>query len=563
MSHQSSRPMRFLLVYPEIPDTYWSYRYALPFIGKRALMPPLGLATIAAMIPREHEVRVVDLNVEELATAELAAADLVLASAMIVQNESLARLIARSRSAGVPIAVGGPYATSTPDAVSEADHLVLGEGEVSFPRFLDDFLSQRAERRYEAETKPEITTAPVPRFDLLNMHWYDTIPLQFSRGCPFDCEFCDIVQLFGHRSRCKTPEQFTREMDAAFATGFRGALFVVDDNFIGNRRKVKALLRAVIRWQEAHGYPFSLSTEASIDLAEDPELLELMVRAGFKMVFIGIESPVEGSLEAAGKRQNLRRDIATSIRMIQQAGIEVTGGFIIGFDSDPPEIFDLQIDFIQELAIPTAMVGMLMALPNTRLYQRLEAEGRILSAANGNNTHGTLLNFQPRLPVELLEAGYRRVIATIYDPRVYFNRCLALLRRYPRRSGERAPRTRSRTPIALRELAGLARSLMRQTFSPYGPEYLRYLALALLRRPDQIVRIVTMAVEGHHFFTMTRKTVGRRIARATRSRTVGIRQRPAAASRLAWAALQAPLVRARPGAARRHEPEKPETAGAW
>ncbi|MFW6356886.1 MAG: B12-binding domain-containing radical SAM protein [Spirochaetota bacterium] len=501
----------FLLVYPEIPDTYWSYKYALPFIGKRALMPPLGLATIAAMIPGDHEIRIVDLNVEPLHDRDLLRADLVLASAMIVQRRSLTRLIRRCRCANRPIVVGGPYATESPALLADADFLVLGEGETTFPTFLSDWLAGAARRVYECRDRPAMETSPIPRFDLLSMQWYDTIPLQFSRGCPFDCEFCDIVRLFGHTPRTKPPEQFLREMTAAHATGFRGSLFVVDDNFIANRRAVKTLLREIIRWQRDHGYPFRLCTEASIDLADDAELLVLMAEAGFSMVFVGIESPIAESLRSSGKRQNLRRDVAASVRTIQEQGIEVTGGFIIGFDSDPPEVFDLQSDFIQELAIPTAMVGLLMALPGTRLYERLEAEGRILSASNGNNTHAAELNFVPRLPREVLESGYRRVLGTIYRPRRYFDRCLELLRRYPRRS-----RHGGRDPIAFREVTGFVRSVVRQTLSGYGAAYLRYLILGITRRPDLIVKVVTLAVEGHHYFKMTRHTL--RLARVRQRR---------------------------------------------
>lgn len=495
--------MKFLLVYPQTPDTYWGYRYSLPFIGKKALMPPLGLATIAAMLPEDAEIRIVDMNVEALSDDALAEADLVLASGMIVQRKSLEEVIARCNALGTEIAVGGPHATSCPEQLPGADYLVLGEGELSFPEFLANFLSGTARRLYEAEGRPDIRTTPVPRFDLLNMHWYDTIPLQFSRGCPFDCEFCDIVQLFGHKPRTKEPAQFIAEMEAAYATGFTGSLFVVDDNFIGNRRAVKALLREIGPWQQERGYPYKLSTEASIDLAEDPELLDLMVAAGFNMVFVGIESPVAESLEAIGKKQNLRNDVATSIRTIQARGIDVTGGFIIGFDSDPPEIFDLQIEFIQQLAIPTAMIGLLMALPKTKLYARLEREGRILSESNGNNTHGTVVNFVSRMPHDELEAGYRRVLESVYNPRRYFDRCLEALNRSPKDSTIPAA-----TPkIRVRELTGLLYSLFRQTFSSYGLSYLRYIILGIARRPRLMVRVVTYAVIGHHYFMMTRKTV--------------------------------------------------------
>lgn len=527
---------RFLLVYPEVPDTYWSYKHTLSFVGKKALMPPLGLATIAAMIPDKIDIEIVDLNVRRVSGAELADAELVLVSAMIVQKASMERLIARCNAVGTPVVAGGPYATSCCDQISGVAHFVLGEAEETFPQFLRDYALGEAKPIYLCEGRPDLSEAPIPRFDLLDMRYYDTIPIQFSRGCPFNCEFCDIVHLFGNRSRTKPAAQFVQELDAAYQTGFRGSVFVVDDNFIGNGRAVRELLKEVTAWQRARDYPFSFSTEASVNLADDPALLKAMVDAGFRMAFLGIESPVEESLVGAGKGQNLRHDIHDRVRTIQNAGIEVTGGFIIGFDSDPPSIFDQQIAFVRDLAIPTAMVGLLMALPNTALYDRLEREGRILSQSNGNNTHETLLNFVPKMPVRELEAGYLRVMRTIYEPRAFFARCLDLLSRYPEGGG---PHGRGRR-IEWREIQGLVRSVIRQTFSHYGGFYLRFMFKAIARWPQMIVRIVTMATQGHHYFTITRrmapaKPVGVPIAETSRedlaARRIRRALRPASANR--------------------------------
>ena len=509
-----SKPL-FLFVYPEVPDTYWSYKHALSFVGKKALMPPLGLATVAAMVPDDYECRVVDLNIEKLPRKLIEEAELVLLSAMIVQADSMRDVIRRCRQAGTPVAAGGPYITSCRADIDGVDYAILGEAEETFPRFLADYAAGTPRALYTCEGRPDLSTAPVPRFDLLTMRHYDTLPVQFSRGCPFDCEFCDIVHLFGHKARTKSPEQFIAELEAVRATGYSGSIFVVDDNFIGNRRGVKALLRAVVAWQEKEGRPFKFSTEASIDLAADDELLDLMVRAGFSMVFVGLETPDPESLAGAGKLQNLRQDVLQSVRKIQAHGIEVTGGFIIGFDTDPPEIFDLQIEFIRQLAIPTAMVGMLMALPNTKLYDRLEREGRILSVATGNNTHNSALNFTPVMDRKKLEDGYYRVLETIYNPRVYFKRCLSVLERYPR--AEKALQLKK--AIRWREVVGLLNSLFRQIFSRYGLAYLGYMMRSLRMRPDLIVNIITMSIQGHHYFTITRRVVQARHAEARVRRT--------------------------------------------
>jgi radical SAM superfamily enzyme YgiQ (UPF0313 family) len=396
------------------------------------------------------------------------------------------------------------------------DHFVLGEGECTIAAFRRDLEAGtlRAVYRPEDARRPAVSGVPIPRFDLCDAGAYHMLPLQFSRGCPFNCEFCDIVSLFGHEVRTKGPAQFIAEMEAIYRTGFRGGIFVVDDNFVGNHRRVKALLREIIAWQRQHGNPFNLSTEASIDLAADTELLELMVDAGFAMVFVGLETPVESSLQSAGKAQNLRANMAAGVRRIQEAGIEVTGGFIVGFDSDPPDIADRQIRFIQELAIPTAMVGLLVALPNTRLWTRLEAEGRILSRANGNNTHGVELNFETRLPKSFLLREYARILHTVYHPRRYFARCLELVRRLPARRGG-ASGFGSLNGVSRSQLRAFARSIVIQGTRPgYARHYWAFLLRALRRSPRNIVRIVTLAVLGHHYFTITaqvrREWAGRR-----------------------------------------------------
>ncbi len=490
---------QFLFVYPRIPETYWSYSHALRFVGKRALMPPLGLATVAAMVPSQYRCRIVDMNVEPLTDHAIRTADLVLISAMIVQRESMNQVIERCRRLKTPVAAGGPYPTADPESIDGVDYLIQGEAEQSFREFLQDYRAGTPRARYHSAERPELELAPIPRFDLLDMQKYDTVPIQFSRGCPYDCEFCDIIQLFGQKVRTKPPQRFIAEMQAAWETGFRGSMFIVDDNFVGNHRSAKQLLKAVVAWQQQHDYPFNLCTEASIDLAYDRELLDLMVNAGFRMVFVGLESPDEQSLAAAGKRQNLRRNILDSVRTIQRSGIEVTGGFIIGFDSDPPQIFDRQIRFVQELAIPTAMVGLLMALPQTKLYHRLQREQRLRDFSSGNNLSAARMNFTPRLPEEMIADGYRRVLRTIYSPSRYFARCLHLLQLLPRRR----PTDKGAARVRWREVVGVCHSLLRQTFSRYGLYYIRFLVRALRLRPDRVVHVFTMAIQGHHYMTVT------------------------------------------------------------
>jgi radical SAM superfamily enzyme YgiQ (UPF0313 family) len=488
---------KILLIHPEFPTTYWSFEHALPFIGKKASLPPLGLMTVAAMLPAaDYEARLVDLNVTPLALEDLLWADLVFISAMIVQKKSFDRITRLCREYGKPVVAGGPYPISMFEQIEGVNHFVLDEAELTLPRFLRDLEEGRPERVYRDPGKPDLGQTPVPRFDLIDVAAYDSMPLQYSRGCPYNCEFCDIIEMFGRVQRTKSPAQFLRELDAVLATGFRGGVFIVDDNFIGNRRKTRELLAAVAGWQKEHGHPFPLSTEASIDLAQDEELLDLMVEAGFVMVFVGIETPDEATLAFTQKSQNLKAGILDSVRKIQARGIEVTGGFIVGFDTDTADIYQRQIDFIQQAGIPVAMVGLLNALPNTQLGRRLQDEGRLLADTSGNNTHILRLNFVPRRPEQEVVAGYKRVLATLYSPANYFQRCAELLRRMPSHS-------RSAREVDWSGIRALLRSVVRQTFSSYGWRYLMFLAGAARRRPARFPDAVAYAIKGHHLFTIT------------------------------------------------------------
>jgi len=486
-----------LLVHPEFPTTYWSFAHALPFIGKKAILPPLGLMTVAALLPHDYTARLVDLNVQPLEPRDLEWADLVFLSGMLVQKPSFDQVVRRCREAGKPVVAGGPYPIAMHQEIEGVDHFVLDEAELTLPRFLRDLEEGRPQRLYRSAEKADLSLTPPPRFDLIDVAAYDSMPLQYSRGCPYECEFCDITEMFGRRQRTKSPAQFLGELEAVYGSGFRGPLFIVDDNFIGNRGKTRALLREVVAWQREHDHPFTMATEASIDLAQDEELLALMAEARFSMVFVGIETPDADTLAFTGKTQNLKQDVLASVRRIQARGLEVTGGFIVGFDTDRPDIFDRQVAFIQEAGIPIAMVGLLTALPNTQLSRRLAREGRLREHSGGNNTHSLRLNFTPRLPERLLIEGYKRVLAAVYSPRAYFRRCSTLLARLP-------ARTRTTRHTDWQGIRALLRSLLLQSVSPYGLHYLRFLLEALRTRPAYFPEAVAFAIRGYHLFRITR-----------------------------------------------------------
>lgn len=499
-----------LFVYPEFPPSYWGFKYALEFVGKKSSMPPLGLLTIAGMFPKTYQLKVVDMNIEPLTDAHLEWADVVLTSTMIVQKESLYEVVQRCNRAEVPVVSGGPHPTSYYDNIKEEtdgiiSHFLFGEVEETFEDFLTDFESGSAKEVYRETRKPDITQTPLPRYDLIDINAYGSTALQFSRGCPFNCEFCDITKLFGRVPRTKTNEQMLAEFEMLYKLGWQGAMFVVDDNFIGNKRDAMRLLPAITEWQEARQYPFSLYTEASVNLVEIPEMLDAMTEAGFNMVFLGIESPNDAALLSTSKGQNTSKEedagsyLLRAVRKIQSKGIEVTGGFIIGLDGDTE--FDSHIDFIQEAGIPMAMAGLLTALKETDLWHRLKQEDRLLLESSGNNTDMSL-NFVPEMPREKLIAEYRRVTSTLYDPtlKYYFERCLTLLQHMPRN----AHNVRS---VTKNEFIAFLRSFKRQLFSKQGPAYLQFLVKVLKDYPAMFPEAVRLAVMGYHLEKMTRHTL--------------------------------------------------------
>ena len=419
--------MRTLFIYPEFPKTFWSYEKILELVNRKVLLPPLGLVTVAALLPQEWEMKLVDRNVREINEVEWQWAELVVISGMIVQKDDMQQQIAQAKKRGLTVAVGGPFASSTPEApeLDLADFKVLDEGEITLPMFLEAIQSGETSGRFSAEgDKPDVTETPIPRFDLLNLDAYDSMSVQFSGGCPFNCEFCDIIVLYGRKPRTKTPEQLIAELQKLYDLGWRRSIFLVDDNFIGNARNAKLLLQAIRQWQQEKGYPFSFATEASVNLADDEEMMRMMHEARFESVFLGIETPDESSLETAGKVQNTRNPLDAAVELITANGIRVMAGFIIGFDGEKDGAGGRIVDFVTRTGIPAAMMGMLQALPNTALWHRLEKEDRLIQnkdAAKGVN-QTNLLNFKPTRPIRDIANEYVDAFCALYEPNAYMDR---------------------------------------------------------------------------------------------------------------------------------------------
>jgi len=499
--------MNALMIYPQFPDTYWSFKHALKFLGKRAAQPPLGLMTVAALLPAGWKKRLVDCNVERLTDRDLAWADVALLSGMHIQQPALAAIVERCRKRGLRTVVGGPIASSVPAAELKADHIVIGEAESLIVDLARDLQAGRALPLYQAAERPEMETSPLPDLSLIHMNRYSTMTVQYSRGCPFNCEFCDIIEIYGRRPRTKAIAQVLAELDQLRAAGWRESVFIVDDNFIGNKARAKELLVALAQWRQENQGGFALLTEASLNLADDRELLQLMKDAGFVSVFLGIETPDESGLIASNKLQNTRRSLLESVATIQSYGLQVMGGFILGFDTDREDIFDRMVDFIQQSGIPIAMVGLLQAMPGTQLFRRLWREGRILDAGGGNNTSDRL-NFMPRMDAARLVEGYRSVLKRIYACEPYYERVKLYLNRTQPKP-QRAPggqRPKSRPWMNRDNMRALIHSIVRQgIFGRSQWSYWKFLAQAVTRYRHCFGAAMTLAVMGYHLQVITRK----------------------------------------------------------
>ncbi|MHB9032246.1 MAG: B12-binding domain-containing radical SAM protein [Anaerolineae bacterium] len=492
--------MRILLLYPENPDTFWSFRYALPFIRKKANLPPLGLLTVAALLPESWEKRLVDMNVEPLQQKDIDWADYIFISAMVVQRDSTHAAIKRCKEAGKKIVAGGPLFLAEYEDFPEVDYFVLNEGELTLPPFIRDLEAGNPQRMYTTTEFADLTKTPVPLWHLAKLKYYSDMCLQYSRGCPFACDFCNITAMLGHKPRTKTADQIIAELDALHALGWRGSAFFVDDNFIGNKRQLKnEILPALAAWRKGKkGIQFK--TEASINLVDDQELMDLMSQAGFNSLFIGIETPDDAGLNECQKAQNMGRNLLESVKTLQHNGFAVDGGFIVGFDTDDETIFQRQIDFIQQSGIVTAMVGLLQAINGTKLYYRLQEEGRLLSKASGNNVDDNL-NFISRMDPQLLHKGYQKILATIYAPAAYYQRVRTFLKEYRKT-------TSIVVPVTWTDIWAFIRSIVVIGFGKERREYWKLLAWTLTHRPKLFAEAVTFTIYGFHFRHICESVLG-------------------------------------------------------
>ena len=491
-----------LLVYPKHAPTYWGLEYAVQSMHREALCPPLGLLTVAALFPPKYSLRVVDMNVDPLEDSDLDWADLVFTSTIIVQRTDLQNVIRRCNEAGIPVIAGGAHPTSYHDEVAGVDHFLLGEVENIFVGFLEDLENGTAKPIHRETGKPDVSLTPVPRYDLVDLNSYSMMTVQFSRGCPFDCEFCDITKLYGRVPRTKSPEQVIREFDALHRLGWNDKVFLVDDNFIGNKRDALNLLPSIAQWQKERGYPFAIMTEASLNLARLDKLLDAMIDAGFTSVFMGIETPTPAALIKMKKPQNLDDGeddfLFNAVRKIQGRGIEVFAGFILGLDEDDETVFDAQIEFIQKAGIPSAIVSLLQALKNTNLYHRLKAEDRLLDVNVGDALLS--VNFKPEMDPQTLYDGYRRVLTTLFDPplRNYFERCRTMFDNVKYVPHLRKPKSRTALGMALA-------ALRRQLEPAQLPAFNEFIADVARKQPGMLPLALQLAAMGYHYDRFTTK----------------------------------------------------------
>ncbi len=492
--------MNILLLYPEIPETYWSFKNALKFIGKKASNPPLGLITIAAMLPSSWNKKLIDLNIQNIREKDWKWADLVMISAMIVQKKSTINLIELCKAHNKRIVAGGPLFSGEPELFENVDFLVLNEGEITLPEFLNDFNLGVAKHIYTTNKYANIQETPAPLWELLDLKSYDSMSIQFSRGCPFNCDFCNVTSMLGHVPRIKTRDQIINELDRLYDLGWNRNVFFVDDNFIGNKKFLKNdLLPALIDWRKNKIRNLFI-TESSINLADDDELCELMVKAGFTSVFVGIETPDTDCLNECHKSQNNSRDLLKSVHHLQEKGLQVMGGFIVGFDKDTPDIFHRQYTFIQQSGIVTAMVGLLQALPGTKLYERLNNENRILSNSTGDNVDGTT-NIRTIMNTQLLKAGYIDLLHSIYSPKGFFERINNFLTHYipPKR----------KTNLQFAEIRAFLLSIIKLGVFDNERKYFWKLFFAnAFQSIEKLAAAVTFSIYGYHFRKVSEKISG-------------------------------------------------------
>jgi radical SAM superfamily enzyme YgiQ (UPF0313 family) len=501
------------MVYPQYPITFWSLKHSLKFVSKKSSYPPLGLLTVAAMLPAAWEKKVVDMNVARLTDDDIRWADYVFISAMSIQKSSVKEVIGHCRELGAKIVAGGPLFTMEPDDFRDVDHLVLGEAEAIVPEFLADLAGGTARHEYRAGEYPDIGTTPLPQWSLINMKHYSSMSVQYSRGCPFNCEFCDIVLLNGRRPRTKSKEQMLAELDTLYNAGWRDGVFIVDDNFIGNKNKLKQeILPAIIAWRKTKKRPFVFNTETSVNLVDDEELMRLMIDAGFNAVFVGIETPNEESLAECAKQQNRNRDLHAAVKKLHNFGLEVQGGFIVGFDSDPLSIFKSQISFIQKSGIVTAMVGLLNAPPGTRLYRRLKKENRIIGDFDGSNTE---CNFIPRMNYQTLVNGYKNILNNIYASKQYYERINTFLKEF-------RPHRKNRGNFKFSYIGTLWKASWFLGIWGKGKRYYWKLMVGtVLRRPRSFPVAMKLAIYGYHFRRVTEKYVAKTIGLRKTETTTG------------------------------------------
>ena len=515
--------MNVLLVYAEFPITYWGFQYATEMVGQKATLPPLGMLTLAAMLPSSWSLRLIDRNAYALTDADLRWADVVMVGGMLIQTDSMLDTLRRANALGRRTVVGGPAPTTAPERFTEADVIFQGEAEGRIDSLVAAIDAQEQVILAAPEDRPDITTSPIPRYDLVTLSDYSSVSLQYSRGCPYLCEFCDIIEIFGRRPRVKSAPQVLAELSSLYDAGYRGRIFFVDDNFIGNRRAVRKLLPEIAAFQKVRDYPFSFYTEATVDLASDTKLTAEMVAANFNSVFLGIETPSADSLKESGKTQNLRLDLQEAIETLTRAGMEIMGGFIVGFDNDDQEIFRIQREFISQAPIPLAMVGLLSALPGTALWRRLEREGRLRDTATGDQFGRP--NFEPAMDERQLLAGYAALMAEVYSAKSYYDRCRAHIDSAGPTPSPQALPSRAR-------LKDFGRSLVKiGVFSPQRRHFWSLLAHTARHAPRKVEWMIIHAFQGEHLIRYTDEHVLPRLQQAIEEaeRAQRASERPAAA----------------------------------